>query len=85
MKFMTKYYEGKIYIPAAVRRSLGLRNGDSFEVEVRENTLVLTLRPSEEDLEPLRLMDTSRGVGVPRLRRRDIYEDTGRRSPDRRN
>jgi len=77
MKLVAKYYEGKIYIPAAVRRALRLRNGDSFEVEVRENTLVLTLRPSEEDLEPLRLMETSRGVGVPRLRRRDVYEDTG--------
>ena len=76
MKLVARYYEGKIYVPVAVRKTLGLRNGDSFEVEVRENTLVLTLRPSEEDLEPLRLMEDARGVGVPRLRRREIYEDT---------
>ncbi len=55
---------------------LKLRDGDVFEIEVRENSLVLTLKPSEEDLEPLRLMEEARGVGVPRLRRRDIYEDT---------
>jgi len=76
MKAVAKYYRGKIYVPVAVRRALKLRDGDVFEVEVRENSLVLTLKPSEEDLEPLRLMEEARGVGAPRLRRRDIYEDT---------
>ncbi|RLF05676.1 MAG: hypothetical protein DRK00_03805 [Thermoprotei archaeon] len=76
MKIMAKYYAGKIYVPAAVRRVLKLRDGDIFEVEVRGDSLILTLKPSEEDLEPLRLMEDARGVGVPRLRRREIYEDT---------
>ena len=40
------------------------------------DSLILTLRPSEEDLELLRLMEDVKGVGVPRLRRREIYEDT---------
>jgi len=77
MKNITKYIRGKIYIPKAIAREIGLEEGDKVEISVSgPKTILIRLlkRTPEEVLEDL--LKEPFEIGVPkRIKRRTIYED----------
>ena len=75
----TTYHKKKIYVPAEVKKKIGLMEGDrltlavldkkSFKVELKRKT-------AEEQI--VDALINAREIGVPKgLTRRKIYEDIG--------
>jgi len=75
----TTYHKKKIYVPAEVRKRIGLREGDKLTVAVLDRKsfkVELKRKTAEEQI--LDALTNAREVGVPSgLTRREIYEDIG--------
>lgn len=70
------YHKGKLYIPIEVREALGLEDGDRFEIRLTGRGFEARLKRKTADEKLLEVLDSPPEIGVPKLRRREIYEDT---------
>jgi len=77
----TTYHKRKIYVPAEVRREIGLMEGDKLTVEILDRkSFRVTLKRKTAEKQIFDAITNARRVGVPTgLKRREIYEDISKR------
>jgi bifunctional DNA-binding transcriptional regulator/antitoxin component of YhaV-PrlF toxin-antitoxin module len=75
----TTYYKNKIYIPRAVRESLGLVDGDKLYIKVLDKGIaqLILIRGSEAGRRVLERINNPPNLGKlrGRITRREIYEN----------
>jgi len=76
MRKITKYIRGKIYIPKVIAEEIGLEEGDKVEISI-SGSKTLTVRLLKETPEEVleKLLEEPLEIGVPEVKRREIYED----------
>ena len=75
----TTYHKRKVYVPAEVRKKIGLEEGDKLSVAVLDGkSFKVELKQKNADEQILEALTHPSKIGVPRrLTRREIYQDTG--------
>jgi len=75
----TTYYRNKVYIPRAVRESLGLVDGDKLYIKVLDKGVaqLILIRGSEAGKKILEKINNPTNLGKlrERITRKDIYEN----------
>ena len=75
----TTYYKNKVYIPRAVRESLGLVDGDKLYIKVLDKGVaqLISIRGSEAGKRILEKINNPTNLGKlrERITRKDIYEN----------